>query len=84
MDLAELKPLEELGIVLPSQCELTVAKKYVEGKRVEHEKVNTERLAKGDEEKDLPRFNILQTLYQVRAPFPEVYNLFATIENFSL
>lgn len=81
MDLNELKPLEELGIALPSQCELSVAKKYVDVKRVEHEKMNTERLAKG--EKNLPRFNILQTLYEVREPFKDVYNLFAVIETFA-
>lgn len=83
MDLNELKPLEELGIVLPSQCELNVAKKYVTGKRVEHEKNIAARLAKGEKEKDLPRFNILQTLYEVREPFKEVYKLFATIETFA-
>ncbi|KAJ6641867.1 hypothetical protein Bhyg_06812, partial [Pseudolycoriella hygida] len=44
MVLNELKPLEELGVALPSQCELNVAKKYVTGKRVEHEKDNAARM----------------------------------------
>lgn len=28
-------------------------------------------------------FNILETLYEVRDPFPEVYKLFATVETFA-
>lgn len=83
MDLNELRPLEDLGITLPSQCELNVAKKYVAAKQIDHEKMNAERLAKGEKEKDLPRFNILQTLFQVREPFQEVYNLFAIVETFA-
>lgn len=83
MDLNELKPFEELGIVLPSQSELNVAKKYISRKRFEHEKNNAARLAKGEVEKDLPRFNILQTLFEVREPFKKVYKLFATVETFA-
>lgn len=80
-DLQELKVLEELGVKLPSQCELSTAKRYVEGKRREHEKINAERVSKN--EKELPRFNLLATLFEVREAFPEVYNLFAVIETFA-
>lgn len=82
MNLEELKPLESLGIELPSQSELTVARKLVDTKRAEHEKRNADKIKKGEDEKDLPRFNVLETLFEYREPFPGVYNLFATIETF--
>ncbi|KAJ6644666.1 Zinc finger MYM-type protein 1 [Pseudolycoriella hygida] len=83
MDISELKPLETVGIELPSQCELNVAKKYVDRKRADHEKSNAARMVKGGKEKDLSRFNILETLYDAQEPFRNVYNLFATIETFA-
>lgn len=76
-ELSELQPLEDLGIKLPSNCELRTAKKYVDAKKWEREKINDARNANNEEE--LPRFNLLQTLFEVRESFPDVYNLYATI-----
>lgn len=83
MDITDLQPLQKLGIQLPSEAELKVAKKYVDKKRSDHDKMHAERVKKGEDEKDLPRFNVLRTLYEAREAFPEVYRLFATIETFA-
>lgn len=79
-DVCELQPLEDLGIKLPSKCELRTAHKYVNSKKTEHQKINDARKAK--EEEELPRFNLLRTLFEVRESFPEVYDLYAKIEIF--
>lgn len=83
MNIDDLKPLQKLGIQLPSESELKVAKKYIDTKRADHNKINTDRVKKGEDEKDLPRFSVLGTLYEAREPFPEVYRLFVTIETFA-
>lgn len=68
MDLEKLKPLEQLGIQLPSEHELITAEKYIENKRKNWE----------NEE----RFDILSNLYEVRDAFPSVYEMYAIIETF--
>lgn len=40
MDLEKLRPLTELGIVLPSQIELTIAKEFIDGIRKENDEIN--------------------------------------------
>lgn len=82
-ELSEIKDLENVGIQLPSQCELHTAKKYVATKRSEHEKLVADRNSQKDKKlPELPRFNLLGTLYEVREAFPDVYNMFAGIETF--
>lgn len=73
IELVELKPLEKLGLILPSEHEMKTAKKYVENKRKEWNDASEE----GD------RFNILSVLYEIREAFPEVYKLFASIDTFA-
>lgn len=75
MELKELKPLESLGISLPSEHELKTAKTYVdrEYKDWENEKAK---------ESETKRFNTLATLYKVRDAFPNVYQMYAIIETF--
>lgn len=74
----KLKPLEKIGLKLPSQEELTVAKAYIDRKREDH---NKERELKNDTAFKT-RFNLLQTLYNMKEAFPEVYRLMAAIDVF--
>lgn len=83
MDINDLKPLQSLGIHLPSESELKVAKKYIDTKRADHDRINAERVKKGADEKELPRFSVMGTLHEAREPFPEVYRLFVAIETFA-
>lgn len=78
MDLEKLQPLAELGIELPSQIELNIAKEYIDGIRAKNEKLNE---LKRPEDKKIKTV-ILAELYKVRQGMENVYNLFATIETF--
>lgn len=80
MDLNELKPLEELGIVLPSDYELKTAKQYIEKEMAAF----SNRASKSNDNihTDQSKFNMLTTLYEMRAAFPDVYKLYATIDTF--
>lgn len=63
---------------------MAVAKKYVESKRKTFELMMAENKKKGldSENVNVERFNILSTLYEVREIFPNVYNLYASIDTF--
>lgn len=91
MLLADLKPLEKVGLKMPDEYELKTAEKYVDGKRTEWEK---ERQIRKEKEKSAttskkkmeepePQFNMLATLYEYREVFPAVYQLYAAIETFA-
>lgn len=69
MQLNDLKPLEKLGLKLPSSSKIDTARAYIQRKR--------------DKLKDEKSFNILTELYEMRAAFPEVYNLYAAIDTFA-
>lgn len=78
MDLAQLKPLEKLGIELPPEHELKTAKTFIEAKKAEWEK----EMAKKDEN-ERTSFNILSTLFEYRLILPKVYKLYAAVETFA-
>lgn len=81
-DLSLLTPLKDLGIKLPTNEEMTVAKNYIAMRRKKHE---DELSAKDDSEKKAfkNRFRVLKELYQMKDAFPDVYNLFATVDTFA-
>lgn len=85
MQIEDLKPLEKLGIKLPAEHELKTAKTFIDGKRAEWEKAResaeNEESQKKNKKKQ-PRFNILDSLFEFREVFSDVYNLFAAIETF--
>lgn len=67
MDLSLLKPLEKLGLKLPSESELSIAKRYI---------IEEKEKAKNN------KVNIFEKLYTVKVAFPDTYDLFAAIETF--
>lgn len=73
MDFDKLRPLQQLGIELPSETELKIAKTYVQNERENW---------KDAENKRNTQFSILSVLYEVRESFPKVYELYAIIETF--
>lgn len=76
-----LQPLVELGIKLPSEQEMAVAKNYIALRRKKFdEKMNVK--GESDKKKFKNRFRIVEELYAMKEVFPEVYNLWATIETF--
>lgn len=79
MELDALKPLEKLGIKLPAKHEMETAKVYMDKQCEEWEK-NAPKNKKGEPE----RFNFLSKLKnEIRDAFPNVYNLYATIDTFA-
>lgn len=79
MEMADLKPLEKLGIKLPDEHEMKTVKKFVETKRLEFEEAQ-EKEESNDKKK---KFDILDTLYEFREVFTDTYNLFAAVETFA-
>lgn len=73
---SNLEPLVSLGIELPEQSELDVAKEYIKKKKDEWIAANT----KETESKEI--FNILNALYPVREAFPKTYKLFCAVATF--
>lgn len=78
MDLEKLRPLTELGIELPTEIELKIAKEYINEIRASHEKMNN---LKKQEDKKIKTV-VLTELYKVHQGMENVYNLFAAIETF--
>lgn len=78
MNLEKLRPLEELGIQLPSEIELTIAKEYIDGIRKNNDELNATKKPEDEKIKTV----VLSELYKVRAGMENVYNLFAMIETF--
>ena len=74
----KLKPLQKIGIKLPTKEELKVAQTYIKRKEVQFEE---ERKKNGDE-RFATRFNLLMELYVRKDVFPEVYRLMATVDTF--
>lgn len=81
MELNDLKPLEKLGLTLPPEHEMKTAKNYVDNKREEFKELK--KLKESANVEDDTHFQILSVLNDVREAFPEVYELFATIETFA-
>lgn len=78
MDLVKLQPLTELGIELPDEIELKIAKQYMDGIRAKNEEVNKLKSPKNKQIKT----HTLTELYKVREGMEKVYNLFGAIETF--
>lgn len=78
MNLEKLQPLTELGIEMPSEIELKIAKEYINEIHAKHEKMNN--LKKPGDKKI--KTVVLAELYKVRQGMEKVYNLYATIETF--
>lgn len=78
MDLEKLRPLTELGIALPTQIELDIAKKYLDPIRKKNEELNKLKNPKDKKIKTI----VLTELYKVRQGMANVYSLFAAIETF--
>lgn len=78
MDLEKLRPLEELGIQLPTEIELQIAKEYLNEIRKENEELNKKKMP----EENIVNTAVLAELYKVRHGMQSVYNLFAAIETF--
>lgn len=74
----KLKPLEQLGLELPSTEELAVAKSFIDRKKDEHDK---QRQTNNDNQFKT-RFNMLKELYNMREAFPSVYKLMASVDTF--
>lgn len=78
MDLEKLQPLTELGIELPDEIELKIAKNYMDGIQARNEEINKLKSPKNKQIKA----HTLTELYKVRESMENVYNLFAAIETF--
>lgn len=78
MDLKKLQPLAELGIKLPSEIQLAIAKQYMEDIRERNEEMKN---LKNPKDKKI-KTHTLTELYKVRTGMEDVYKLFATIETF--
>lgn len=78
MDLAQLAPLEKLGIKLPPEHEMKTCKTFIAAKKLEWEKDMAEK-----KEEERTRFNMLSILYEYREMLPSVYNLYAAIDTFA-
>lgn len=74
----KLKPLEQLGLELPSAEVPAVAKSFIDRKKDEHEK---QRQTNNDK-KFKTRFNMLKELYDMHEAFPSVYKLMASVDTF--
>lgn len=80
-DIKLLEPLKDLGLHLPSQEEMTVAKNFIAGRR----KIHEEEMSKKEEKERASfknRFNMLKELYTMKEAFPCVYNFMATLDTF--
>lgn len=76
-----LKPLAAIGIELPTDEEMKVAKSYIAVKKKKYdEEISKKKDA--EQEKFKNRFRILEELYVMKDAFPEVYRLWATVETF--
>lgn len=78
MDLSALQPLKELGIDLPTEVELGIAKEYIEVVRKKNEELKK---TKKPGQKDIETV-ILSELFKVRKGMENVYNLFTIIATF--
>lgn len=78
MDLEKLQPLTELGIELPDEIELNIAKNYMDEIRARNNEINKLKSPKNKQIKT----HTLTELYKVRESMENVYNLFAAIETF--
>lgn len=78
LSIEKLQPLKRLGISLPLEPELIVAKSYLDRRRQEHDDERKKR----DENDFKGLFNELLELYTMREAFPNVYKLMATIDTF--
>lgn len=74
----KLKPLESLGLKLPPEAELKVAKAFIDRKKEKHD----EEREKQKDKTFKTRFNLLHELYGMRDAFPEVYRFMAIIDTF--
>lgn len=74
----KLKPLEKLGLDLPSTEELAVAKTFIDRKKAEHE----EQRKSLNENAFKTRFNLLKHLYDMREAFPSVYKIMVSVDTF--
>ena len=80
-DVELLRPLEEIGVVLPPHAEMVVAKNFITTRR----QIHVEKLAKMDEKEARSfdnRFKLLKELYPMKEAFPAVYAFFATRDTF--
>lgn len=73
----KLKPLEKLGIRLPSVKELSVAKNYIARQQQKYEEDH-----EGEKQSFKNRFKLLQEIYSMKKAFPDVYKLMAAVETF--
>lgn len=78
MNLEKLRPLSDLGIQLPSEIELKIAKEYIDGIRAKNEQLNKVKKLEDKKTKTV----VLTELYKVRQGMEKVYNLYAAIETF--
>lgn len=99
MDSEKLAPLKELGIVIPNDSELMLAKANMDMKRdiiqqhnnkidVEIENAITKNKEefdsfKSQKEKEKKEFNLLGESYSMRSAFGETYNLVAAVDCFA-
>lgn len=67
-----------IGVELPPEEELLVAKGFIEKKQKAHD----EEHEKTGDTSYKSRFNLLKELFLVKDAFPNVYKLFATIDTF--
>lgn len=79
VDVTFLKPVRDIGLVLPSHEEMIVAKKFIKTRKQIHE----EKLSKMNEKEAKSfknRFNLLKELYPMKEAFPAVFDFMATID----
>lgn len=76
-----LKPLQDIGITLPSDEEMVVAKNYIARRREQYEE-EMRRKDEKERESFKNRFSVLKELFVMKEAFPKVYTLWATIETF--
>lgn len=80
-DIKLLKPLEDIGLTLPSHEEMVVAKTFIATRK----KIHKEEMSKLCEQKRVAfknRFSLLKELYKMKDAFPEVYKFMATLDTF--
>lgn len=78
MNLEKMLPLTELGIEMPTQIELDIAKVYLDDIRERNDELNK---LEGPKDKKI-KTNALTELYKVRQGMENVYKLFAAIDTF--
>lgn len=81
-DVKLLKPLEDIGLVLPSNEEMVVAKSFVQTRQKIHEE-KLSNLKEKEAKLFTNRFNLLKELYPMKDAFPAVYDFMATIDTFA-